>query len=453
MASPILAQAIEHWNDLLGEDAEAHDRLEVLRKWLTDRELAVEGRPLCTVLRPHLVVERDLDRQAGISERLISAVYKIRDALLGNEGLRRKHLGKFEEAVGGLLELEKRPVADGALIRLDSSLARTQLHFIELNADTPQGTGHNDGVVDFFQRLETFQRFSERYRARPLRLEGELLDTLVAAWHEWGGAGKPSIATICWGDDPVRITGLEIDHRYFQRQGIESVLCDPRELTFDGTRLRHGDLAIDVVHRVLLTGECLERTDDLEPVMEAVRAGAVCMVNPFRSELLGHKAVFALLTDPRHDFGFTSEERAAIRAHVPWTRQVVDAKVTAPGGEEVDLADYAMANRSRLVLKPAHDYGGHGVHLGWQESEPEWSSSLERSMEADYIVQHRVELHHEEYPTLAGSGSSELYYEDTDPFIFRGRLGGVLTRLSASEITNVHASGSLVASFAIEPRA
>jgi hypothetical protein len=58
----------------------------------------------------------------------------------------------------------------------------------------------------------------------------------------------------------------------------------------------------------------------------------------------------------------------------------------------------------------------------------------------------------EAYPTLDAPGSSATYYEDTDPFIFRGRLGGLLTRLSASEITNVHASGSLVASFAIEPR-
>jgi hypothetical protein len=38
------------------------------------------------------------------------------------------------------------------------------------------------------------------------------------------------------------------------------------------------------------------------------------------------------------------------------------------------------------------------------------------------------------------------------PFAFDGRLGGFLTRLSHEEITNVHATGSLTASFAIEPR-
>ena len=70
----------------------------------------------------------------------------------------------------------------------------------------------------------------------------------------------------------------------------------------------------------------------------------------------------------------------------------------------------------------------------------------------DYIVQHRVQLHREEYPNLDATRSQELYYEDTYPYLFGGEVGGLLTRLSASEITNVHASGSVVASFAIEPR-
>ncbi len=452
MASPILATAIEHWNELLVDDTEVRDRMGKLRSWLADRELEVEGRPLCSVLRPHLIAEKDLDRQRVISALLISAVYKIRDALLADEQLRRENLGTFEEAVGHLLALEKRAVADGALIRLDSSLARTQLHFIELNADTPQGTGHNDGIVSFFQRLETFARFSDRYRVRPLRLEGVLLETLLKAWENWGGTDKPTIATICLTSDPVRLTGLEIDDRYFKQQGYESILCDPRELDWDGERLRHGDDAVDIVHRVMLTGECVARSDEFKAVLDAVSAGAVCMVNPFRSELLGHKAVFALLTDPARDFGFSAKERAAIRTHVPWTRRVADGRTTGPGGTDVDLVEYVTENRPRLVLKPAHDYGGHGVHLGWDESDSEWAEALKRSLETDYIVQHRVELHREVYPTLDAPTSGSTFYEDTDPFVFQGELRGLLTRLSANEITNVHASGSLVASFAIAPR-
>jgi hypothetical protein len=444
--------AIEHWDSLLAGDRELEGQLPALRRWLVDRELSVGERPLCTVLRPHLIDERDFAHQAEVAGRVISAVYKIRDALLSDEQLARDSLGSFREAVGAMLELEPRPAGDGAVMRLDSSLARTELHFVELNADTPQGMGHNDGIVDFFEHLDTFRRFSERFRSTPLRLEPPLLETLLAAWEEWGGTGKPRIATVSLREDPVRWTALEIDTERFRRRGFDAALCDAGELEFASGRLRHEGGEIDLVHRVLLTGECVARRDEFAALLDAVGAGAVCMVNPFRSELLGHKAIFALLTDPSRDFGFTAAEREAIRAHVPWTRRLVDGRTTGPDGREVDLVSHVGENREHLVLKPSHDYGGHGVHLGWREDDAQWERSVTGALEEDHIIQRRVHLHREEYPTMDGPGSRERYFEDTDPFVFDGRVRGMLARLSPSEITNVHAAGSVVASFVVAPR-
>ena len=109
-------------------------------------------------------------------------------------------------------------------------------------------------------------------------------------------------------------------------------------------------------------------------------------------------------------------------------------------------------HRRHLVLKPSHDFGGHGVHLGWRTDDAAWDAAIAEAIEADYIVQHRVELHREEYPTLDGAGARATYYEDTDPFVFDGTAAGMLTRLSPDEITNVHASGGVVASFVVSER-
>jgi hypothetical protein len=148
------------------------------------------------------------------------------------------------------------------------------------------------------------------------------------------------------------------------------------------------------------------------------------MVNPFRSELLGHKAIFALLTDTGQDFGFDAAEREAIRGHVPWARQVVDGRTTDPEGAGVDLVEYLRDRREHLVLKPAHDFG----------------------------VQQRIELHREDYPAMEPGMPARRFYEDTDPFMYRGEFGGLLTRLGTSEITNVHADGSVCAAVAVAPR-
>ena len=57
-------------------------------------------------------------------------------------------------------------------------------------------------------------------------------------------------------------------------------------------------------------------------LLDAYRAGAICMVNSFRSKLIHKKALFAVLTDQRRAGLFTSAEQDAIRKHVPWTRTV-----------------------------------------------------------------------------------------------------------------------------------
>ena len=452
MVSPVVASAIEHWDELLAADDSLESEIPKLRQWMLDHGLRIDDRPLCEVLRPHLIAEDDLTRKTQIAERIVSAIYKVRDGLVADPDLHTRHLGKFREWIGDLLELDSRPAGDGALLRLDASLARTQLHYIEMNADAPQGMGHNDALISFFQRLDVYGKFAERYRVRPLRVEDALRETMLGVWEDWGGDGKPAIAIVTDTDDHIRTSSLVFDVEHYAKHGIEAAIVDYRALSYERDRLRHEGGEIDLVHRVMITAECLAKRDAIGPLLDAVRDGAVCMVNPFRSELLGHKAVFALLTDPEQDFGFTAAERAAIRTHVPWTRQVRDGKSTDPAGAEVELLPYLAEHRERLVIKPTHDYGGHGVCLGWRMSAEEWEREIAAALEGDCIAQHRVELRREEYPTMAAPGARELFYEDTDPYLFRGRLGGMLTRLSPSELTNVHANGSVVAPFAIEPR-
>jgi hypothetical protein len=77
---------------------------------------------------------------------------------------------------------------------------------------------------------------------------------------------------------------------------------------------------------------------------------------------------------------------------------------------------------------------------------------IETALDAEFIVQHRVELQREAYPSLAPGAPRRRLYEDTDPFMFRGGFGGQLTRLSSSEITNVHPDGCVCASVAVAPR-
>lgn len=337
-------------------------------------------------------------------------------------------------------------------MRLDSSLARTELHFIELNADMPGGAGHHDEALEFFQRLAPYPKLADEIGLRPLALEGQMVDTVVDVWGQWGGTGSPTVALVTDPGDLTRRTTVEVDRDRLRGRGLEAELCSLDELGFEGGRLLRDGEPVDLVYRVVGVGECLADSERARPLLDAAASGAVCVVNPFRSELLGHKALFALITDPERDLGLEPRERDAVRRHVPWTRVMTEGRTTDPKGSEVDLIEHVASNREHLVLKPTHDFGGHGVELGWRTDEAPWREAIETALGEDFIVQRRVELHREAYPTLDPPGERREFFEDCDPFLFGGRVGGFLTRLSGDEMTNVHVDGSLVASFAVGGR-
>src|SRR4029079_18360933 len=133
-----------------------------------------------------------------------------------------------------------------------------------------------------------------------------------------------------------------------EAEGFPSVICTPQDLKFKNNRLRVGDSTIDIVYRRLLVNEYLPIMHEYPALLEAYRAGSICMVNSFRSKLIHKKALFAVLTDDRRSGLFNTAEREAIRAHVPWTR-LVRAEKTDYFGEQIDLLEYIKANRNKLV--------------------------------------------------------------------------------------------------------
>jgi hypothetical protein len=149
--------------------------------------------------------------------------------------------------------------------------------------------------------------------------------------------------------------------------------------------------------------------------------------------------------------GLLPEEEEAVRSHIPWTRRLRDGKSTGPEGEPIDLVAWVRGQRSRLVIKPDHQYGGQGVRLGWQEDEKSWDDALQEGLGRASVVQLAVPLSYQRFPLLDGSGRSADFLVDQAPYLFRGKMGGFLTRLSSGPLANVTAGGSMVPTFVVGP--
>ena len=211
--------------------------------------------------------------------------------------------------------------------------------------------------------------------------------------------------------------------------GVPTVVCDPRELTFEGGVLRAEGRRIDLVYRRVLLNDILARPDDCASLVAAYEQRAVCVANTFRCKLPHKKAFFAVLTDPAFASLMSAGERAIVQAHVPWTRLVADVK-TDRGGTMTPLLEAARRDRDRLVLKPNDEYGGTGVMLGWEASEADWDAGLQRAL-ADppgtWVLQERIPVRREVFPHFDEQGRVTMrdMLVDLAPYLFRGRLGGL----------------------------
>jgi hypothetical protein len=180
---------------------------------------------------------------------------------------------------------------------------------------------------------------------------------------------------------------------------------------------------------------------DVRPLLQAYEEGKVCMVNSPRAKLFHKKVLFALLTDEQYQAGFSAAERAAIARHVPWTRRVQEGYTTFEGAR-VDLVAFIRSQRQRFILKPNDEYGGKGVHVGWEGDEAAWDAALTEALRGDYVVQQRVPVARAHFPALVdGALHFQELSVDVDPFIIAGEAVGLLTRIAGTTLLNVTAGG------------
>ncbi len=451
----MLKTAVAYYHELLKDTGLADASQKMLDEQLESSKLIFGGRRLAPYLRPHFVTEGDWVFIKKTCETIFGALQKVKDAAIADHSV-------LDEL--GLTDVEKELVKIdpgyshvSPTSRLDSFLTDDSYSYVELNGESPAGIAFSDSASLIFKALPVMQKFLERYDVQMLEGSPKLLDVLIACYTEFcGGTMKPDpvIAIVDLKDLPT-IKEFELFRDYFESKGYRSIICTPDQIKFDGSRLRCGEVEIDIVYKRLLVNEYLPIMAEQPALLDAYRAGAVCMVNSFRGKLVHKKAVFAILTNERYRHLFNADELAAIVKHVPWTRVFRDEQ-TENAGETIDLVEWTRANSAKLVLKPNDDYGGHGIYIGWNSTPEEWDAAIAEALASgDYLIQERVKTAKEFFPMIdEDNGNWEMVEQlvDLDPLLFMGKVGSAFTRLSSNELANVTAGGGMVPTFILSEK-
>jgi uncharacterized circularly permuted ATP-grasp superfamily protein len=438
------------WQELFTAVAGGQACADLAARMRTER-LTFGGRLLCPFLSPFFLAASDEGRVRTAAEGLAALGERIARLALETPALLAE-LG-LSEAERRLAAIEPGYQTASTASRADAFLLPDSLWFAEYNAESPAGPGYAERLAEVFEALPVMARFREAFRVTMHRSIERLHAALLASFREWGGtAAAPLIAIVDWREVPTW-SEFELLAAAFSARGTPTIVADPRDLEIANGRLVADGRAIDLVYRRVLINDIIARHDECRLLVEAYANRLVCVANTFRCKLPHKKTFFAILTDERHAALFTPEEREIIRRHVPWTRRLAQMETTRDG-MKIDLLSYVRAHRDELVVKPGDEYGGSGVTLGWETDPAAWDRAIERAVrepERAWIVQGRIPVRRERFAVCGEDGTvaEREMLVDFAPYLFRGRLGGYLTRLSASGLANVTSGGGQVPAFVI----
>jgi glutathionylspermidine synthase len=415
-----------------------------IERWLSDHDVVFAGHTIPFVLMPHFVSPGQLRRVKRAVACLSLVLDRFCDAYAEDERLREELAVPVRE--DALIRLDPGYSRPLRICRLDAFLQGYDVRFLEFNADSPAGIGYTDVLHECLQQEIDLPRVNAEFETAYAPMLPVLIETLLDAYRELRGERselpeQPRLALVDVEGSPS-VPEFRIVCAAARAAGLEALHGTLDEMEYDGSLLRvHGE-PVHLVYRRALLEDCPE--GDL---VAAARDRRAAIVNPFRARVANNKKLFALLQDPRFAHLVEPRERRVIDETIPWTRVLRDGREHY-GDWVVDLLPFVSDNRERLVLKPASDYGGHGVSLGMETEQAAWDRLIEEHVEdGDFVVQEYVPVPEEMFPTVEdGHVQMRLKRFNINPFGIGGRYAGMITRISDRAVINVSAGGGLLPS-------
>ncbi len=391
---------------------------------LRDHGIMFGAEPLPTFLRPHLLPPSG-ERWLADAEAMFALLERVVVRVLDSPEI-CSWLG-FEGRALDLLRLDpgyRRSIIVG---RPDALPCGDDVSFVEFNTDSPAMMTMADEIQDAMLDLPPLADLREHLKC-DMRVPA-LLEALLEAYREYGGRLSPTIAIVDWPGEKTyheqkRTAAL------FTKLGCPTEFAAPNALRYDGHRLFADGRPIDLVYRRVLFRDFVRRAEELAPLLDAYRAGHVCMANPLRSYVAGTKALLALMHDPENPLSLLAEDRQLVERVVPATH------VAVPG---------ATIDRENWVLKKAESYGGKDVVVGPFVDDAEWTRALESVKESTWVRQAFEAPPKFSVPVVSGERYRLVEkFMNWNPFVFGGRHGGGITRVSESFLVSITRGGGLL---------
>jgi hypothetical protein len=449
-----LGEAIGRYHKLLeGSQYQNLAWAHQLRERMQANNLAVSGRPVSPVLRPHFITRRQYAGLVKAVESFSSSIERMEKLAVSSPAL----LSRME-----LLPAEKMLAAVdpgysflSVTSLIDTHLNNGTLRIARYIPDTPVGVVYGEALSDLFYDAPPVKEFRKRYHLEKLPGTKHLLQAILKTYKEWGGKNKKPNIAILEFRQPFQATESgesALIAQLFRREGHAVEVVSPDQLEYRNGVLKRGEFPIELIFRRIKVQEFLVRFDLTHPLLRAYQDGAVCLVNSFRSEMGQKKAMFDLLTDEEITSSFPASERKALLEHIPWTRVVRETK-TRYKKKLVNLPDFIRQHRQKLVLRPNDDGADQNSFRGSELDDAGWDKALRTALRNPYVVQEAVEPVVDTFPVLQyGHLEMQKMRIDVHPHSYLGKVQGCSSWLTAVGPSGFSSLSGVAPTFILEPK-
>lgn len=444
------------------------------RDYMEHSTATYAGKVINTSYVPKLFDLRTREVMRRAAETMHGILCKVVGAYRADEQVRG--LFDVDERLEGLMLLDGGYGQPIPFARYDAFVDEDtgRVRFCEFNTDGSSGMNENREATNSLAECEPMRRFCELHRVRDC--SGRLFEGWVQEFlriyrssdyaaglsadaaavasgerHALGegadvsvpdAVGHPHVAVVDYLENSV-VTELAVYARLFEEAGCRFSVYDVRDLSFDGQNLTCAkpqlgcaDVPVNAIWRRSVASDVLAHWDESGAYLDAVRAGKVCLIGPFSTNVAHDKQIFALLRHPRIQALLTERERAFVEETVPFTAVLSD--------EMPNFGDI-LTDPARWVVKPTDMYGSLDVFAGpdYADRPQEWERIVRERCRGRVAKPYLVQ----EFVTPWKSPAIPLRGEPTDLtspvqrfnnlsgfYVIDGRFAGVFSRLGPEPI-------------------
>ncbi len=384
---------------------------------------------------PRLFNQKSYDAMKHTSEMTHRILCKVMQHYLDDPSYR--NLFDFDERLQKLILLPRGYDSILPFARIDTFLDEDNytVKFCEFNGDGSAGMNENREITNSIRESETFRAFCESHSVSGCSLFEPWVQEFARIYSTYKNkVDNPRFAICDYLENGV-VDEFYIFADLFKEKGYDCIVCDVRELTFDGESLCAPDgKRIDAIWRRCVTNDVLEFWDDSQDLIRAVEAEKVALIGSFAGHIVHDKQIFDVLMKQETLEFLTAEEISFLEQTIP-TTEFLDSRF-------VDI-EQIRTNKDEWIIKPSDHYGADNVYAGCEVSQQDWNGYIDAFADNKagfpFIVQRYCRPYKTEtlppdtnidnLPDGAVLSDPHLYNNLNGLYLYNGKFQGVFSRL------------------------